>query len=418
MKTIKLFLALVVVATLLIRCTHDDAPDYSPTDPVDPEIGQSLDTLLVKRFSTAPVFDGDVDAVWSEARPLVNTAHVTSAGDRIITLNSSSNGDTSLEPTDLFDPYTGESYNYSLRGGHDGEYLYLLFEWEDNQDSRDRQSWYFDPTTSEWHGENKYANHLNDKFYEDKFAMMFPIKVNGAYPDGFAGGTCTATCHTNLTNPQPGEKVTRHYMANPNELVDLWHWKRNRNVLSQSVDDGYIQYEEDEGIASANGRKSDEGTGMYSTAKFTDPETGLSAPQYVIKNRENYYWITDAEIANGTAQLVVDVAVDGVLTLENNEIIDPNLDLTAYSKGFGSKRFPSVTVNPGGAGNDFRSDTQVRAKHVGSGWQIEIKRKLNSGDPTDAIFVIGEEIPFGLSIFNNAAIAHGMSNFLTMRIEE
>ncbi len=418
MKTIKLFLALLVVASLLVNCTHDDAPDYSPSDPVDPGIGESLDTLLVKRFSAAPVFDGDIDEVWSEARPLKNTAHVTSAGDRIITLNSSSNGDTSLEPTDLFDPYTGESYNYSLRGGHDGEYLYLLFEWEDNQDSRDRQSWYFDPATSQWHGENKYANHLNNKFYEDKFAMMFPIKVNGAYPDGFAGGTCTTTCHTNLADPQPGEKGTRHYMSNPNELVDLWHWKRNRNVLSQSVDDGYIQYEEDAGMASANGRKSDEGTGMYSTAKFTDPETGLNAPKYVIKDREDYYWITDTEIANGTAQLVVDVAVNGILTLENGEIIAPNLDLTAYSQGFGSKRFPSITVNPGGAGNDFRSDTQVRAKHVGSGWQLEIKRKLNSGDPTDAIFVIGEEIPFGLSIFNNAAIAHGMSNFLTMRIEE
>ena len=32
-------------------------------------------------------------------------------------------------------------------------------------------------------------------------------------------------------------------------------------------------------------------------------------------------------------------------------------------------------------------------------------------------FKIGESIPFGLAIFNNAAIGHGQSNFLTMEIE-
>jgi len=82
------------------------------------------------------------------------------------------------------------------------------------------------------------------------------------------------------------------------------------------------------------------------------------------------------------------------------------------------KRFPSILINEGGAGADGRSDTQVRAKHIGKGWQIEIKRKLNTGDPTDAVFVVGEEMAFGLSIFNNSAIAHGMSNFKTMKIEK
>ena len=100
------------------------------------------------------------------------------------------------------DPYTEEAYNYSLRGGHDGQYLYLLFEWEDETDSRDRQSWYFDQVASKWKQENKYANHKNDKFYEDKFGMMFPI----GSPEGFASGTCTVTCHAGLTNPAPGQK--------------------------------------------------------------------------------------------------------------------------------------------------------------------------------------------------------------------
>lgn len=418
MKSIKLFLALLVIGTLLVNCTHDDAPVYSPVDPGGPDIGESVDTLLVKRFSTAPNFDGDVDDVWSEARPLVNRATVTPAGDRIITLNGSSNFDVSLEPTDLMDPYTGESYKYSLRGGHDGEYLYLLFEWEDDTDSQDRQSWFFNSETSKWQQENKYANHKNDKYYEDKFGFMFPI----GNPEGFAGGTCTVTCHGNLEltgidEEDAGNKVTRHYMKNVGELTDFWHWKRDRHVLAEACDDGFIQYEDDEGFATANGRKNDEGVSPYSTGmKFTDETTNLSGPKYVIPNRENYYWITQTEIDNGTAKAVTAVAVDGTLTY-NGGVINPNGD-PAYSQGFGNKRMPSVIVNPGGQGNDQRSEVQVRAKHIGSGWQLEIRRKLNTGDPTDVVFGFGDEIPFGLAIFNNAAIAHGQSNFLTMRIEE
>ncbi len=406
---------MLVSLVSITSCTHDDAEYVT----IDPGIGESSNVLLVKKFTTAPpVFDGEIDEVWAEAQPLVNRATVLAAGDRMITLNGSSNGDLSVEPTDLMDPYTGESYKYSLRGGHDGEYLYLLFEYEDDTDSRDRQSWFFDPSTNTWKGENKYANHKNDKWYEDKFSFMFPIKDgNGNVPAGWANGTCTITCHGGLADPQPGEKVTRHYMANDGELVDFWHWKRNRNVLSQSVDDGYIQYEDDEGYASANGRKTDEGDKMYGTNSFTDPNTGLKGPKYVIKNMEEYFWITDSQIADGTAQLVTGVAADGVLTLNNGDTIDPNDNLVAYSQGFGVKRFPSVYINPAGAGSTYRTDTQVRAIHVGSGWQIEIKRKLNTGDPTDAVFNPGESMAFGLTIFNNAAIGHAQSNFLTLEIQ-
>jgi len=268
-----------------INCTHDNSPEFIP---IDEGVGQSSDTLLVARFTTAPNFDGDVDAVWDEARRLINQATVSGAGDRIIPLNTINSGtDASLEPVDLFDPYIGEIYKYSLRGGHDGEYLYLLFEWEDDTDSKERESWYFEPISSTWKQHNKYANHKNDKYYEDKFAMMFPIKnAQGDYPQGFQGGTCTVTCHANLTDPQPGQKTTRHYMSINEELADLWHWKRNRNVLSQSVDDGYVRDADGkEGTAAANGRKGDEGTKMYDDKPiFTDPVTGFKGPKWVKKD--------------------------------------------------------------------------------------------------------------------------------------
>jgi len=408
MKTIKLFSVIFIVATFFASCTHDD---YNPvTEVIDLGVGESSDTLLVSKFDTAPIFDGEIDDMWKDARPLINRATVSPAGYREITLNGSSNGDLSLEPDDLMDPFTGESYSYSLRGGHDSEFLYLLFEWEDDTDSRDRQSWYFDPVTK-WQQENKYANHKNDKFYEDKFGFMFPI----GSPEGFAGGTCTVTCHSGLADPQTGEKVTRHYMKNEGELTDFWHWKRDRHAIAEAADDGFVQWEDDFNFASANGRKNDDGISPYSTGmKFTDPD-GPVGPKYVIPGRENYYWITQTEIDNGTAKLVTDVATNGVLTYDGGTI-DPNGD-PAYSQGFGNKRMPSVIINPGGQGNDGRSEVQVKAVHTGSGWQLEIRRKLITGDPTDAEFLIGESMPFGLAIFNNAAIGHGQTNFLTMTLE-
>jgi len=416
MRTIKLFSVLAIIAALFMNCTHDDAPDNNVI--IDPGIGESTDELLVQRFSTAPVFDGNIDDVWAEARPLVNKATVTPAGDRIITLNKSSNFDVSLEPVDLMDPYTGESYNYTLRGGHDGENLYLLFEWEDNTDSQDRESWFFNEVTGKWQQENKYANHDNDKFYEDKFGFMFPIDN----PEGFANGTCTVTCHTGLAltgddETDFGNKVSRHYMKNEGELTDFWHWKRDRHALAEACDDGFVQWEDDEGFATANGRKNDANSisPYRNNQTFTDDVTGMKGPLYVIPNRENYYWIAESEIINGTAKEVTGISDLGVIAYDGGSI-DPNGD-PAYSQGFGSKRMPSIIINPAGQGNDGRSEVRVQAIHIGSGWQLEIMRKLNTGDPTDVEFAFGEEIPFGLAIFGNAAIAHGQTNFLTMKIE-
>jgi len=426
MRTLKLFSITFIIATLFINCTHDDKP-LIPIVEVDSGVGESADTLLVQRFSTALTFDGNIDDVWAEARPLVNRATVIEAGDREITLNKSSNGNLSLEPTDLMAPYTGESYNYSLRGGHDGEFLYLLFEWEDDTDSQDRQSWYFDEVASKWKQENKYANHKNDKFYEDKFGMMFPIGT----PENFDTQTCFATCHNNLTllsdSEEKGHKVTRHYMENEDEFTDFWHWKRDRHALAEACDDGFVQWESDFGLASANGRKNDGDTdnnSPYSTGMAFDddndsdtPYTGPKGPKYVIPGETNYYWITKAQIDGGTALAVTNVATDGKLTLSDNTIIDPVAESPAYSQGFGNKRMPSVIINPGLGESDGRGEVQVRANHVGSGWQLEIRRKLSTGDPMDADFSPGQSIPFGLAIFNNAAIAHGVSNYLTMTIE-
>ena len=411
---------IAIFALSLFSCTSADEDVV-----VDPEVPTSSpNELLVQRFTTAPVIDGQIDAVWSNARPLINSVTVPSAGIRTYALNP--DGSLITEPLDLFESYMGESTNFTLKGGHDGVNLYLLLEVEDNADSRDRESFYFDPTTQTWKQEHKYANNDNDKFYEDKFAFMFPIKdATGAIPTGWNEGTCTFTCHKNLTGAGAGDKATRHYMPVAGTKADLWHWKRNRNFLSNSVDDGYVAAVTNPGTAQANGRLSDAGKKQYDDAPvFTDPITGKKGPKWIKPGATNYYWITTDELANYTAKLVTGVANDGTLSYRNDAAgtiltLNPNTDLAAYKQGTGNKRFPSITINDatGFVGYDSRNDVKLKAVHTGSKWVIEITRKLTSEDTAnDVKFEIGSEMKFGFAYFNNAAIAHGTLNLLTMKI--
>ncbi|HLF51323.1 ethylbenzene dehydrogenase-related protein [Flavobacterium sp.] len=430
MKTTnKSILFIAVLTSVLQGCTHAD--DYvAPTPEV---LTSSPNELLVERFTTAPVVDGNIDAIWDSARPLLNSYTVPSAGIRTVPLNS--DGFLNTEPLDIFDPYKGETNKFSLRGGHDGTNLYLLLEVEDGNDSQDRESFYFYAPTQTWKQEHKYANNANDKFYEDKFGFMFPIKdASGVIPAGWNEGTCSFTCHKGLTGAVAGDKDTRHYMPVAGTKADLWHWKRVRNAISGSVDDGYVSAFNDaaglvdkRGTAQAQGRLPDAGKNPYDDKPvFTDPITGKKGPKWIKPGVENYYWVTKDELANFTAKTVVNVAVDGTLSYINDAAgtiltLNPNTDLASYAQGTGKKRFPSVTINDGSGyvGYDSRNDTKIKATHTGTKWVLEITRKLITEDvANDAAFEIGKEMKFGMSFFSNAAIAHGTLNLLTMKIVE
>lgn len=427
--TNKSILFIAVLVSVIQGCTHAD--DY--VTPIPDALTSSPNELLVAKFATAPIVDGNIDAVWANARPLINSYTVPSAGIRTVPLNP--DGFLNTEPLDLFESYMGESNKFSLKGGHDGTNLYLLLEVEDDEDSRDRESFYFDAVSKTWKQEHKYANNDNDKFYEDKVGFMFPIKdATGAIPAGWNEGTCAFTCHGGLTGAGAGDKATRHYMPVAGTKADLWHWKRDRNALSNSVDDGYVSAFNDaagtvdkRGTAQAQGRLTDAGKGQYDDKPvFTDPITGKKGPKWIKPGASGYYWVTTDELANYTAKVVTGVAVDGTLSYKDDAIgtiktLDPNTDLASYAQGKGTKRFPSITINNGSGfvGYDSRNDTKIKAVHTGTKWVIEITRKLVTEDTTnDVKFEIGKEMKFGMAFFDNSAIAHGTLNLLTMKIVE
>jgi len=406
------YLSAILLGGLLVlgSCSSNDDPPTPPPPPPDP--GESTTELLVKKFTAAPDMDGAIDDMWSTAQRLVGTVEVPNAGNR--NTNFSMNGDSDVEPTGLFEPYTGEQYPFKLRAGYFGSDIYLLLEWDDAADSQDRVSWYFDPLDNLWKSQHKFANNENDKFYEDKFAFQFPIND----VEGFTNNTCFATCHTGLTVTENGEPSARHYTTNVGGLIDIWHWKRVRSSYEPTrLDDKHMIYQDNpNNEASAEGRKADSGqVGYLSNKKTLDTGFGtVNVPKYIIPGQTDYHWITVDQINDQTAKEVMAVDVNGVLTLDDGSSIDPSLG--GFEAGTGDKRPPSVTTQEF---KDNRGDVSITAVHTGTGWIVEISRKMDTGHPDDdVLFAVDKEIPFGLAIFNNAAIAHAIKNNLLMKFEQ
>jgi len=397
------FIAIAFFGTtvLLSSCKKDDTDD-----PVDP--GESTSELLVKKFSAAPTLDGTVDDMWATAQRLVGTTEVPTLSARGTYLNS--DGEGIEEGLGLFAPYSGEKYDFTMRAGYSGSDIYFLLEWQDGEDSKDRQSWYFDPSDKLWKGQHKYANTNDDKYYEDKFAFLFPI----GEVSGFNTSTCYATCHQNLTLEKAKDKHTRHYLTVDGEKVDMWHWKRVRGTYADQVDDQMMTYAEATG-SSANGRHGDAtgDAGYASNSQTLNNGNGdVSVPKYVIPEKTDYHWISQDDIDNGTAKLITAVDAEGILTYDGGTI---NPADGGFEKGTGNKRLPSVTTRPFTLG---RADINISAVHTGSGWICEFTRKLDTNDEDDVVFDITKEFPFGLAIFNNAAIAHAIKPNLNLKFEQ
>lgn len=401
MKNYYKFITLAFAASLLsfTSCTKDDEPE----GPVDP--GESSSELLAKKFTTAPNLDGDIDEIWGTAQRLVSSVEVPQLGPRMTYLNSDGAGVE--EELGLFFPSAGESYNFQMRAGYTATDIYFLIEWDDADDSKDRQSWYFDSSSKTWKGEHKYANDANDKFYEDKFSFLFPIGEVA----GFSASTCYATCHTAQSITTPKDKHTRHYLNNEGEKIDMWHWKRVRGTYLGQVDDQKMVYDDASKGSGANGRKGDAtGSGGYSNN--SQDLGGVTVPKYVIPGQSGYYWIDQDQIENGTAKLITAVDANGVLSYDGGTI-DPSTG--GFEQGSGNMRIPSVTTKPFTEG---RGDISITAVHTGSKWICEVTRKLNTGDADDVVFDANNELDFGFAIFNNAAIAHAVKPNLKLRFEQ
>ena len=375
----------------------------------------STTELISSKISIAPAVDGLIDGSWQAAQKLTTTVTVADPGN------------------DYFKGYVGNIYTVTMRSMYDDNKIYFLAEWNDANKSLNRDPWYFDPATKTWKQESRKptfdasGTKTRDAFYEDKFALLWNIDNSVAT---FNTTGCYASCHTSLDPVTHGGATARHFTGSAAEFLDMWHWKSVRTGMPFPIGKVDDQFQNNTEFDLADGgRHSDPKTsGGYSDNVQTLPVTGgapgqtATVPKYIIPNRTNYYWILKDEQTSGTAKLITNVDINGVLSYNNGEgTIDPNNDPAYQRSGAttGNKCIPSV-CDIGLIVGD-RGDIDAVGFYTGSGWILEFSRPLktasgNAGH-TDVQFDVTSSYVFGIAVFDNSAIAHAINPKLTLKFK-
>jgi hypothetical protein len=127
-------------------------------------------------------------------------------------------------------------------------------------------------------------------------------------------------------------------------------------------------------------------------------------------------------LAGGKAVKITGVSSTGVLTYSGGEI-DPTTG-TDYQRigdpvygGNGPKCIPSYIASPLIGG---RADITCSAVYTGTGWVIEIKRALKTGDvlKQDVDLSSLQDQPFGVAIWNQSNNQHGIQPNLLLHFQK
>ena len=253
--------------------------------------------------------------------------------------------DAAWNNADAFDITVGESSDYqnafgqidvTMKAVQDGEYVYFLASWEDASENIDKHMWTY--ANGAWEEEGN----------EDRIYFMWDTGLNGT-----EGADCSSMCHA----PDPGKMWTTG-----GGWVDVWHWKAARTNPVNLADDKYFNgdYQESDGtVAVDGGRHGDAKTiGIYSD----NIENGM--PKYSGPITDGHYII----IPVGSDESALTPFVDNSTTQAMN--------------------IPGYIVNENADGS--RSDVSAKGVWNNGVWTVELKRRLNTGNPgDDVIFTRG-----------------------------
>jgi hypothetical protein len=404
-KTTLVFSLLAGIVLGLSYCRQDDTI-------IGLDTTANGNELFSQKASSAPEIDGTIDRVWDEATKLTIETEVPNPGNY------------------LFAGYIGTTYDVTLRSLYDNTNIYFLVEWNDPTESVVNTPWYFNPTTKAWAREsafpvfNAFGLKSREPFNEDKFGMLWNISTVG-----FDTKTCYASCHMNVASIDPVTGKTlpatggNHWTNNVNERIDMWHYHLMKDQPYAQLSDEYQDW--NAGAINGNGRKrdtqvaaTDGNVNNTQTLTITGKTTTMAVPKWVVPGAENRNYILVEETVSGIAKLVTAVDSFGVLTY-NGGTIDPNIgtDYQQVGNSDGPKRIAYSLISPM-TGN--RADITAKSIHTGSGWVIEIKRALKTGDAEnqDVDFSSLNDQPFGIATFGQADIAHAIKPNLLLKFNK
>ena len=210
----------------------------------------------------------------------------------------------------------------------------------------------------------------NNKYYEDKFAMIWTINNS---IKGFDTAGCFTACHAG----EPGKPFGNKYTASPGETGDMWHLKTVRTGTVGQVDDQFLddtKYDKDK--APEAGRKSDANTGGgYKDIVLKDGKPEFMNKDAKPANAGGTYWLKDAD----------KVAFDDTKFKAGDEVA-------------------SILVAPY---QGDRGDIPAAMAWKDGKWTFAFSRKLVTGSKTDVQFdKLNQPYYFGVAVFDNAQVRH------------
>ncbi len=316
------------------------------------------------------------------------------------------------------DPIPGKapSKDLTVRVAYDNEFVYFQFRWATATPHAIHTLWRYDGKQwVAWGGPKPDATKKGiPPSYEDRLAVLLDEPNNVQAFDGsqatFSQVGCWMTCHTSMRampkdvprsaiDPHPywgpqGRRVgdIRKYLlisrtasdeagawdkvkpaAELNRLkaegkfLDLWQWRAARsNGIGYASDDWVLEY-----------RNSDAGRAPF----FSRPKPEFMYNEKVVGFRA----IPEAEVQARMGQSALIEGKTGVP-------LDPNAKFAV------GDLLPQYLLHePQGSG----ADVQAFGRYSDGHWVVELRRRLNTGNPDDKVLQPGKAYPVGFSIFDD-----------------
>jgi hypothetical protein len=305
-------------------------------------------TLVAVKAATAPSLSaGASDAAWANAKPV----SVELSGGA----NFGGKGSTTA----------------TLKAVYSGDMLYMLIQYADPTDSRQRGP-FKKQADGSWKKLSDPANKGGDDnvYYEDKWAFLWPINNS---VKGFDEIGCGAMCHTG-----EGKPFGNKYTESEGQIADMWHMKGGRTGPLGNVDDQYTDHTRYDAKANPNaGRKSDPGGPEYANIDVANGKPAVMNKDAKPANAGGTYYIVKGD----------EVAFDDSKFKAGDEVASYFI-------------FPL---------KGDRADIKVASKWSNGVYTSVISRKLVTGSKFDVQFSdLAAKYPFGFAAFDNAQVRHAV----------
>ena len=327
----------------------------------------TLQALELKRTDAPPRLDGNADdAAWQAAAIARVETH---------------NGQNLPQGT----------IPVQVRGVHDGEFAYLLFEWPDP--TRSQKHLPLQKAADGWRVmQNDYARQDENQFYEDKFAVMLSRDSH------------LAALNSSHLGPQPldgrpgGPNGRGLHYTTDGSLVDVWHWKSVRTGPLEQIDDNHfgppLTPSDDPATRYTAGYSQDPNTAGGFTMNWEKFEEDQVRPRWLPRSPE----LLQERL--GAVDLDPAVGDQGLWWLPRGLVVEATPELDAlFPVG---TVMPSVIIDAPFEGD--RGDVAAVAEWREGWWRLEVKRRLTTSSDYDV--AIGDGTYLWVSVFDHTQTRH------------